>query len=417
MLIAEGDSWYEYQWQKDTIMALSWRYKVLGLARAGDTVGNILEQDELLPVVRAHAPDIALLSIGGNDIVDNVADFVHPFSPSRPSNGPAYVKSTKFRRRLSDLFDRIEPMCQTILDLGVDVIVSGYDYSNPRGPGEVGAQWLGPVLLAARRIDNRLLWHLISKYLIDLYEIEIRQFVARMNKGRAAGAQVSFVSAINAVNNGTYDPSFGAINVSWNDEMHPLDAGFARLGDRIAVKIDQVVQRRSMPVAYGASEQGLGDQRHSGDGQRGEGHQHPADASEARAYTLLQAVSMQGAADDQQQADSMHEGGGRAHQRQQDQRADREGSILRKVPVHADGAHHLLVAAIAHTDQLASPQADDIGLQRHVHQDEQSCVEGRRGERGGHGFSHEGLLRIAAFRPGSPAWLRSVTRRPPPHRM
>lgn len=90
---------------------------------------------------------------------------------------------------------------------------------------------------------------MITKHLIDLYEIEIRQFVADMNKGRAAGAQISFVSAINALNNGTYDPSFRAINANWNEEMHPIDAGFARLADRIAVKIDQVMQRRSVPVA------------------------------------------------------------------------------------------------------------------------------------------------------------------------
>lgn len=247
VIVAEGDSWFEYPFTRDCIMVLSKSYKIFCRARAGDTVAAMLAQDEVLPAVRTIMPDLVLISIGGNDIVDDLPRYVKRFASDLPRTGPAYVERSTYRRALRRLFRSMEPTCKTILDLGVDIIASGYDYPNPRDLGE-GGQWIGPVLKQKRNIDDRPLWHYITKHMIDLYEIEMRAFVAAMNKGRDIGAQMSFVSGVNAVNDGSYAPDFGAINLNWNDEMHPHDAGFARLAARIADKIEQAMQRRMVPT-------------------------------------------------------------------------------------------------------------------------------------------------------------------------
>lgn len=248
VIVAEGDSWFEYPFARDAIMALSEQYKIRCLAKAGATVTEVLAENELLPAVNDVMPDIVLVSIGGNDIIDRIEDFVRTFSVKLDRTGPAYVKATAYRAALRNLFERMKPTCTTILDLGLDIIVSGYDYPNPRTVDQ-GGQWIGPELLNLRKIDDRPLWHFITKHMIDLYEVEMRLFVARLNKNRPTGAQISFVSQINVVNDGTYAPDFGEINAQWNDEMHGTTDAFERVGNRLAQKIEQVMQRRLIPSA------------------------------------------------------------------------------------------------------------------------------------------------------------------------
>lgn len=250
LIVAEGDSWFEYPWQNDTIMVLSQRYRIKPLARAGDTWADVIHENELEPTVEALNPDIVLLSVGGNDIVDNIPMFVRRYSPNLARTAKAYIIQTVFKAALDLVFGKYDLACRPIVDKGIDVIVSGYDHPNPRTV-ENGGQWLGPELLRTRNLYDIPLWHWIVRELIDTYDRRMRDFVAGFNAAtdpKATSARLTFVSQIGVVNKTPYDPASGEKNPDWNDEMHPHDAGFARLADNLGAAIEVVWKRRNSAI-------------------------------------------------------------------------------------------------------------------------------------------------------------------------
>lgn len=247
LIVAEGDSWFEYPFQDDAIMALSETRRIKCLARAGDTWRDVIREAELAPTVAALKPDIVLLSVGGNDLVDRIGDFVRPFATDRPETSEAYLDRRTFDRALDDVFTACTLVCRPLLDAGIDVIVSGYDYPDPR-PIENNGQWLGPEIERLRRLHHLRLWHEITRDMIDRYDARMRRFASAFNRASAAGtsAKFVFVSQIGAVNGDDYDPARGSPNPKWNDEMHPTTDGFRRVAERIGAAIDAVKKRRRL---------------------------------------------------------------------------------------------------------------------------------------------------------------------------
>ncbi len=248
LIVAEGDSWFEYPFQKDIVSVLSSTYRIRCLARAGDTWKDVIHEGELGPTVAALKPDIVLLSVGGNDIVDRIADFVRPYTDARPDTPAAYIARSRYEKALDDVFAAYQEVCRPLVDGGIDVIVSGYDHPDPRTK-EDGGQWLGPEIERLRKLHHLRLWHEITRDLIDRYDVRMRRFAASFNRASPSGttARFTFVSQIGAVNGESYDPALGRPNEAWNDEMHPFDAGFRRLADRIAAAIEAVKKRRKIP--------------------------------------------------------------------------------------------------------------------------------------------------------------------------
>ncbi len=66
ILVAEGDSWFTYP-VLDVVGALNDTYAISHLAAAGDTLEQMLEQDEYLSETQRVQARILLLSGGGND--------------------------------------------------------------------------------------------------------------------------------------------------------------------------------------------------------------------------------------------------------------------------------------------------------------------------------------------------------------
>lgn len=250
VIVADGDSWFEYPWQTDTIQVLGETYRIKPLARAGDTWNDVRAEQQLMPTIRDVGPDIVLLSVGGNDIIDHLPVFVFPYTAARAHTGRAYVRWPVYRAALDVIVKTYDEICRPIVDLGVDVVVSGYDRPNPRVK-EDGGQWIGPELIRTRKLFDIPLWHLITAEMIDEYDRRMRAFAARFNAAtdRAKStAKLTFVSQIDAVNDGSWAPHPGSVNPRWNDEMHPTDEGFRRVAGRLARAIDDVWKRRNTPT-------------------------------------------------------------------------------------------------------------------------------------------------------------------------
>ncbi|MBN1158750.1 MAG: SGNH/GDSL hydrolase family protein [Bacteroidales bacterium] len=72
IILAEGDSWFEYPvFVRDIIDWLQKRkdYAIYSLAYGGDWLANILYQGEYVEGLPVHTPDVFLISGGGNDLV------------------------------------------------------------------------------------------------------------------------------------------------------------------------------------------------------------------------------------------------------------------------------------------------------------------------------------------------------------
>ena len=88
VILAEGDSWFEYPMSEDLIVPLGEKYAIFSLAKAGDSFAEVADQNELFPTLDNPPPGrefhIVMLSLGGNEVMGHIEDFVHDNDPARP---------------------------------------------------------------------------------------------------------------------------------------------------------------------------------------------------------------------------------------------------------------------------------------------------------------------------------------------
>jgi hypothetical protein len=254
IILAEGDSWFEYPWfirdVVDWILKLS-PYPVYSLAFGGDWVANILYEGEYIDELSLYQPEIFLISGGGNDIVgeQRLAKLVHKRSQVNPEILPGdYPEIDKlkadgytekqskrivvgrkfmnkdftalinlFRIMYSLLFQRIE-MSGKFSDM--KIITQGYDFaipSNNRNPFLFlprllmsNGKWLYYPLLLKGITDREEQRSVISALIYEFNEMLIETGKARR--------QVYHIDSRGAL----------AEN-EWADELHPKRKAFRRI--------------------------------------------------------------------------------------------------------------------------------------------------------------------------------------------
>lgn len=254
-VLAEGDSWFEYPMLKsDILLELAKRYRIKSLAKAGDTWQRIEAQGELSKELESGHYDLVLVSMGGNDVVDEISSFVKVDDHKTAYRVGDFLLGHVFAVAVKKIVNHYRDLCRTIAERhGIDVIVSGYDYPDPRQPplpgqeGEPGAHWIGPVLARENKLWHRRLWHELTHEAIRRLDAAMTRFADDFNReavGKGWSTRVTFVSQWDAVNEGDHRPDRGVANPKWNDEMHPTADGFRRMAARIAPVIDAAWQRR-----------------------------------------------------------------------------------------------------------------------------------------------------------------------------
>jgi len=248
LLLAEGDSWFEYPFAKDLIKYAGEKYAVLSLARAGDTWANILDEDRDPPKKYSDGtlqglthnldkPEIrrkfnfVMLSAGGNDLIGQLINCVYEFDPHRSED--QYIKHQGpggFDAVLGLVAQEYRDSVKSVTDRGANVILHTYDYPNPVSGGEyIGRRFehdlhfpMGAVALM-RRVVNQM---------IDLFHKELAA-IANASKGR-----VLLVDLRNTI--GTSDYLNGPDSRWWYDEMHGNRQGFGRLWKRMDAELMKI---------------------------------------------------------------------------------------------------------------------------------------------------------------------------------
>ncbi|MCR9121302.1 MAG: hypothetical protein NXH91_03430 [Phyllobacteriaceae bacterium] len=246
VLVSEGDSWFQFPFLIDDVVdQLDSRYLIKSLGAAGDTLSNMLAQQEYLGALRELQGDVRafMLSAAGNDVIGADANNVSALSKilrfGGSGNDPLeHINRDVFANVLGDVTDgyravirsiRAEPGLKTL-----PILIHGYDYPfpypfidggtpDPRAMVIYAArdQWLGSAF-KSKDIADPGLRREILRFLIDaLYDT--LQAIARTD---------SNVHVVNCRGTLT-EPS------DWNDEIHGTDAGF----DKIAAMFERTLER------------------------------------------------------------------------------------------------------------------------------------------------------------------------------
>jgi hypothetical protein len=246
VLVAEGDSWFDYPWF-DVLGLLEdqHRYDVRSVAHKGDTVegmaytgGQLADLSrELEKVIRGRQiPRAILLSGGGNDVAGTEFQMLlnHRNSP-RPGLNQQVVSGIideRIRPAFAWIISAVTRICETRAGRRIPILVHGYDYPVPDGRGYLGGfsvlpgPWLEP---GFRKKDYTSLGE--RKTLA-------RELITRFNdmlEGLVAALEFSHVRYVNLL--GTLSDADADYKEWWDNELHPTRRGFIAVTNKIAAEL------------------------------------------------------------------------------------------------------------------------------------------------------------------------------------
>lgn len=239
-IVGEGDSWLEYPCNKDNGEWIGDEFALLSLAKAGDTWADVINDENgtyddntpmgLFRTIAAEKPQIAILSVTGNDVLDKIEQYVKPYQDGLE---PKDYLTDDFTYILNYVEHNFRNYTSRLVQAGCQVIVHPYDYPDPRAQND-GGQWIGGPLERARGIPGPTLWRGIVNHMLELY-------FNRLEKIAAATKGVHVVKLFKTIGND--DIYAGPDRQLWTDEMHGSKEGFRRIAQKFRDKINEIYHR------------------------------------------------------------------------------------------------------------------------------------------------------------------------------
>lgn len=245
VLVAEGDSWFDYP-LNDVLRLLEDHhgYDVESVAHKGDRVeemayglGQLEEFTRRLEKLlrRNVIPKAVLLSGGGNDVAGPEFGMLinHARSPVAGLNQQILdgVISERIQAAYVTILSAITRLCEQRLNLRVPILIHGYDYPVPDGRGFLGGWWFlpGPWLEPGFRekgYDELKVRIALAKQLIDRFNTMLQNVA-----GLPDFPHVKYIDLRNTLSVGK------DYKKDWANELHPTPAGFERVTDRFATEL------------------------------------------------------------------------------------------------------------------------------------------------------------------------------------
>jgi hypothetical protein len=230
LIVSEGDSWFNYPFLDDVIDSLSPPYAIDSLDRAGDTLDDMIAQDEYLSEIERVGASILLFSGGGNDVLGGGDLKTHLLDYDKTLTAAQHVRSS-YRALLDRAIGQYDQILRRVAREapGVHVVFHGYDYAIPDG-----GKWLGKPMEARGIVDLKLQR--------DIVRVLVDRFAAGMTRIAQRYPHAIFLDNRGVVGDG-----------EWYDELHPGNAGFAKVAKRFAAAIKAIgASPRVLPKSRGA---------------------------------------------------------------------------------------------------------------------------------------------------------------------
>jgi hypothetical protein len=242
VLIAEGDSWFDYPFF-DVLQMLEddYLYDVESVAHKGDSVEDMAHSGgqfeefarRLEKLLRANkVPRAILLSGGGNDIAgDEFAILLNHAASSLPAINDDIVRGlidVRLRAAYVQMIAGLTRIAQNYLGRPIPIVTHGYDYALPDGRGYMGGFWLlpGPWLEPGFRKKGHVDFGKNSAVVVKL----IDQFNAMLSDVSATPG-FGHVHYLNLRNTLKRDATY---KKHWGNELHPTKDGFKLITKRFA---------------------------------------------------------------------------------------------------------------------------------------------------------------------------------------
>jgi hypothetical protein len=242
LLVAEGDSWFDYPFN-DVLSMLEEEhgFDVESVAHKGDRVedmayspGQFDDFTRLLEKLlrQQRVPDAILLSGGGNDLTgDDLAILLNHAASGLPAINADIVRGVidvRLKNAYAFLIGGLTEIAMQLLDRPIPILLHGYDYAVPDGRGFFGGlfilpgPWLQPGFLRKGYAD------------LGANKKAVESIIDRLNdmleglSGAPGFGHVRYVDLRRTLSN--------AANYKrdWDNELHPTKLGFKAVADKIA---------------------------------------------------------------------------------------------------------------------------------------------------------------------------------------
>jgi lysophospholipase L1-like esterase len=248
VLIAEGDSWFDYP-RHDVLQMLEdeFLYDVESVAHKGDCIEDMAHSGgqfeefarRLEKLLRAKkVPRAILLSGGGNDIAgDEFAILLNHAASSLPPLNDDIVRGVievRLRAAYARIIGGLTEIAEAYLGKRLPIITHGYDYALPDGRGFMGGFWFlpGPWLEPGFRKKGYKDFaknSAVVAQLMDRFNV--------MLESVSSNPQFSHVHYLNLRNTLSHNSDF---KKDWANELHPTEKGFRMVTEKFAALIAKV---------------------------------------------------------------------------------------------------------------------------------------------------------------------------------
>jgi hypothetical protein len=242
VLVAEGDSWFNYPWH-DVLSMLEDQhgYDVESVAHAGDPVeamaytgGQLAKFTSTIEKLlrRQVVPAAILLSGGGNDVAgDELAMLLNHAASPHPGLNEDVVRGVidvRVKDAIVSVLSAVTAICRARIGRALPIIIHGYDHPVPDGRGILGGwgplpgPWLQPSL-REKGFDD-----------LDANIAMMAALIDRFNR------MLSSVPGISGFDHVRYLDLRGTLSNAanyktwWANELHPSERGFAAVADKFA---------------------------------------------------------------------------------------------------------------------------------------------------------------------------------------
>jgi lysophospholipase L1-like esterase len=247
LLVAEGDSWFDYPFS-DVLQELEdLRYDVEDVAHRGDTVEDMAYAEDQFAALlrrlhkikdRGQTPKAVLISGGGNDIAgQEFSVLLNHARSGLPAINDRIVSGLfedRLRFAIASLVGAVTHFSQQIFRKKLPIFLHGYDYPVPDGRGVLGGAWFlpGPWLEPGFRrkgYDTVPVRMPIMSMLIDRFNDVVSSIA-----GSSGFAHVHYVDLRRTLKTTLANDVY---KQWWGNELHPTGKGFEAVAQRFHQEI------------------------------------------------------------------------------------------------------------------------------------------------------------------------------------